>query len=129
MSPISKQWILYATSDLDAAQRLFSSPRPTQWTYLLVLWHCHQAIEKILKAIIVGQGKDLLKIHDLPRLAQLTGISFFKKHLQLTDRLNKFYLRSRYPDLISAPLSHPEKNETSTMLQETEKLFLWLQQQ
>lgn len=129
MNRISKQWYQYAHADLDAAQRLFHTPRPTRWTHLLVLWHCHQAIEKTLKAVMVQQNKEILKIHDLPRLAQLTELVFTKHHQQTIDKLNKFYLRSRYPDIASAPLPHPDNASTKTLLTETGKLFLWLEQQ
>ena len=44
---ILQNWILFAKSDLDAAKRLFYSKQPTQWTYLLTLYHCQQAIEKM----------------------------------------------------------------------------------
>ena len=51
-------WLTYAQADLDAAERLLKSPNPNNWTFLLSAWHCHQAIEKILKMVIIGQGKE-----------------------------------------------------------------------
>ena len=56
-----KKWILYAKADLDAARRLFESPKPNNWTYLLVLFHCQQAIEKMLKMLMLKNGKELLR--------------------------------------------------------------------
>lgn len=128
MKLILEKWLLFAQSDLDAAKRLFNSPKPTQWTYLLVLWHCHQTIEKALKMIIIKKDKELLKIHDLPRLSSLAQINLAKPDKILLEELNKFYLRSRYPDLNYKQLSNPNQKITKNLLTKTEKLFLWLKQ-
>ena len=126
---ILKNWILFAKSDLDAAKRLFDSSKPTQWTYLLTLYHCQQAIEKILKMLIIKKGKELLKIHDLLRLIELSEIKLSENDFELVKKLNKFYLKSRYPDIIYKPLPKSNKEQTKKYLQKTEKLFLWLKKQ
>ena len=129
MKEILKNWLLFAKSDLDAANRLFNSPRPTQWTYLLTLWHCHQVIEKTLKMIIIKKNKELLKIHDLTKLSKISEINLSKEQKQLLEDLNEFYLRSRYPDLFYKPLPQPNKDFTKNYLEKTKKLFLWLKKQ
>ena len=129
MTMISNKWLQYAHADLDAAERLFSTQRPTQWTYLLVLWHCHQAVEKGLEMVIVKQGKDLLRIHDLPRLMELTAVPISDEDERFVNVLNKFYLRSRYPDLIGRPLPRISKTATFTLLNSTRTFILWLTRQ
>ena len=129
MKEILKKWTLYARSDLDAAKRLFNSPHPTNWTYLLVLWHCHQTIEKMLKMLIIRRDKELLKIHDLPRLVELAETELSEDDYDLIKKVNKYYLKSRYPDIIYKPLQKPNKNITKKYLEKTEKLFLWLKKQ
>ncbi len=129
MKEILKKWILHARADLDGARRLFNSPRPTSWTYLLVLWHCHQTIEKMLKMVMIKRGKELLKIHDLPKLAKLSAIKLSEKEKQFLEDLNVFYLRPRYPDLLYKPLPKPAKKFTEIYLEKTEELFLCLQKQ
>jgi len=124
---ILEQWTDYAKADLDAAKRLLHSKKPTRWTYLLALWHCHQAIEKILKMVIIKKDKELLKIHDLMRLAELTEIEFSEQEFNFLQRLNKYYLRSRYPDLIYDSLSNPDKKFTKDFFEMAKKIFLWLQ--
>jgi HEPN domain-containing protein len=114
---------------LDAAKRLFHSPRPTQWTFLLVLWHCHQAIEKELKMLIIKQGKEIIKIHDLQYLAEITSVEFNKEDLSFIKKLNKYYLKPRYPDISYEPFPNPDKKFTEDYLNKTNKLFLWLQKQ
>ncbi len=127
MKEILKKWILFASADLDAAKRLFQSPKPTQWTYLLVLWHCHQVVEKMLKMVIIKKEKELLKIHDLPRLTELAEVQFLNDDLKFVKKLNKYYLKPRYPDLIYEPLPKLDKSLTKNYLEKTEKFFIWLQ--
>lgn len=129
MTVILKQWIQYAHADFDAAERLFHTPRPTRWTYLFVLWHCHQTIEKGLKMVIIKREKELLKIHDLPRLAELAELPLTKKEQTFLEDMNAFYLRSRYPDLRQPPLPDPTKMTTTIYLEKTKKFLLWLEQQ
>lgn len=120
---------LFAEADLDAAKRLFKSPKPMQWTYLLVLWHCHQTIEKALKMVIIKKEKELIKIHDLQYLAEMTEIKFSEDNFVFIKRLNKYYLKPRYPDIIYKPLPKPNKEFTKDYLEKTDKLFIWLQKQ
>ena len=129
MEKILKKWTLCAKADLDAAKRLFNSPRPTSWTYLLVLWHCHQVIEKMLKMLIIKRGKELVKIHGLLRLVELSGVSLSDENLEFVKKLNKYYLTSRYPDLAYKPLPKPDRKLTKNYLEKTKKLFLWLKKQ
>lgn len=127
---ILNKWFDFAQADLDAAQRLFKSPKPTSWTYLLALWHCHQSIEKILKMLLLDKNKELLKIHDLPRLAYIAELeNLSAKNKTFLEDLNEFYLRPRYPDIFYKPLPNPTKKSVENYLNKTEKLFLWLKQQ
>ena len=124
-----KKWLLYAKSDMDVARRIFESPKPNNLAYLLALWHCQQAIEKMLKMLMLKNGKELLRIHDLSRLAELSEVKLSEQQKEFLKDLNEFYLRSRYPDLIYRPLPKPSKDFTEDCLKRTKKLFLWLKKQ
>ena len=126
---ILKKWFAFAQADLDAAKRLFQSPKPTSWTYLLTLWHCHQTIEKGLKMVIISKGKELLKIHDLPRLSKLAELKLSEKDKTFLEDLNEFYLRPRYPDLLYKPFPKLKRKSTQNYLEKTKKFLLWLQKQ
>lgn len=129
INTIFQKWISFAEADLDAAKRLIESPRPSRWTYLLALWHCHQTIEKALKAMLAKQEKEILKIHDLPHLSQLVELRLSEEQKSLLEELNPFYLRSRYPDIMYAPLPDPNKTFTKKLFSDTKKLLLWLKKQ
>lgn len=126
MKEIVQKWLKFAESDLDAADYLFHKPRANQWTFILVVWHCHQAVEKILKAIIIHQGKEILRIHDLPKLWKLTNLTdLLEGQTVFLFELNQHYLTPRYPDM---PLkkSYPliTKNKAKEVLIKTKDLFL-----
>jgi len=128
MKEVIRKWFKFAESDLEAAEYLFHNPRANQWTFLLVVWHCHQAIEKILKAMLIQQSKELLHIHDLPRLLKFVGFAdFTAAQTDFLFELNQYYLMPRYPDL---PLkkSYPliTKNKSERVLNKTKDIFLCL---
>src|SRR3989344_8419488 len=93
-------WLEYASANLDAADRLLKSPHPNSWTFLLAAWHCHQAIEKMLKRIMVAREKEVIKTHDLVRLQELTGTPFSDVQITFIKKLDTFYIRPRYPDFM-----------------------------
>ena len=79
--------------------------------------------------MIIVQGKELLKIHDLPRLTELTAVPISREDETFVSTLNKFYLRSRYPDLIGRPLPRISKIATRDFLIKTRTFLVWLTQQ
>ena len=128
MQPTVKKWILFAEADLSAAEYLYKKPNANQWTYLLVVWHAHQAIEKILKALIIKKGKELLYIHDLPKLTKLAEINMLSSQQKdFILLLNQYYLTPRYPDL-PMTRSYPRITapQTKHILRDTKELFLCL---
>lgn len=54
MQESSKKWLNFAKEDLKDAEILFKAK-----SYKNSTWHCHQAIEKLLKAIILAKGKNI----------------------------------------------------------------------
>lgn len=64
--------------------------------YQIAIFHCHQAVEKFLKAILNEQGKHIPKIHDLIKLATLTQIEIPKQIIHMIQDLNPHYMPPRY---------------------------------
>ena len=79
--------------------------------------------------LMIKSGKELLRIHDLPRLAELAEIKLSENDFNFIKKLSKYYLRSRYPDLIYEPLPKLDGKFTEDYLEKTKKLFLWLKKQ
>ncbi|OGL78688.1 hypothetical protein A3J43_03195 [Candidatus Uhrbacteria bacterium RIFCSPHIGHO2_12_FULL_54_23] len=129
MQDITKRWVDFAKEDLKAAEALIIAPESFR-SYQLSVLHCHQAVEKILKAVLVEQGKEVLKIHDLARLALLTEMKLPHEHDDFIRELDPHYTPPRYPDLPSRGRSfHYNEPAARSYLERTKQLFVWIEQQ
>lgn len=126
MKAVTKKWLPFAKADIEAAQTLLAKKSRSRWSNILALWHCQQAIEKLLKAIIVEKSGEVFKIHDLGRLQELAKINLSEKELKMVLTLSNYYLKSRYPDLIYKSLPDPDAKKAKSIFKETKKLYLWL---
>ncbi len=123
---IIKKWLDYAKADLEAAEVLAQHPK-SHWSYQLAVLHCHQAIEKILKTIIVARGEGPKKIHNLLAVASASKIEFPDNFLHYIEELNPHYQTSRYPDIPFKGLILKYNKEISNYhLEKTKELFLWI---
>ena len=91
-----KDWIRYARMDLSAAEYLQGhSPLPIE----IICYHCQQAAEKALKAVLARHDTDVPRTHDLTiLLAAATQCensmqSLFKQ----VNRLTNYATFTRYP--------------------------------
>lgn len=123
MKEITKKWFNYANADIDVAKIALTSPKSTKWTYLLIIWHCHQAIEKALKAIMIEKDFEIIKIHDLQRLMELSKIDFKDSDISFIGKLNKYYIRPRYPDLGGTSLPKANKEIVKYYFDNSAALF------
>lgn len=94
MQPAPQRWWAYAERDMDTAKVLVGAER---WD--AVSFFAQQAVEKGLKALIVQASGDLPpRVHDLVRLAELTGVP--EDLWPELDDLSRAYVLTRYPDAI-----------------------------
>lgn len=127
----AQRWLDYAETDLQSAKALFKtrSKEVDKRRYRLVIWLCHQTIEKMLKRAISLKGKQVIPIHDLLRLYKSADIAFTDEQVELIKRLNTYYIPPRYPDLhYTTPLPPFTKERAAYFLKSTETLFVWLKQ-
>jgi HEPN domain-containing protein len=99
----------------------------SQGIYEQCVFHCQQALEKLLKAIGIERtaSGSPRRTHDLVLLAQDAGLSIGESDMALLDRLTEQYMPTRYPD---DPTEYTE-DEAQAYLIETERTFAWLRQQ
>lgn len=116
---IVKKWLGYAQDDLRAAQILYKEK-----AYRACVYHCHQALEKIFKAVILAKGKAFHKIHDLVELYEDSNVSLPENIITFLSDLNPHYLLSKYPD-IEYKLRYSRKRANS-ILETTGEIFKWL---
>lgn len=122
MIDIQKQiayWRDSSNEDLEVAQELVALGRTRHG-----LFFAHLALEKMLKAHICQQTENLApKIHNLVRLAELTGLTFSKTRQRFLAGFDMYQLEGRYPDRLPAP---PPKDKALQELQEVEEILQWL---
>ena len=91
---IIEYWIKTARHDYKTMQSLFESKR-----YSDSLFYGHIVLEKVLKALVIQKTKEHAKpIHNLLILLQKTDVKLEKDDLEFLTEINKFNIKTRYPD-------------------------------
>ena len=101
-SEIVRQWLRKAEHDLlNIRNNLAAETVPTD----TVCFHAQQAIEKLLKGLLVANGRNIAKTHDLVKLLSDVG-ELAPELLPLEDRLEEisdYGVGARYPDNFYEP--------------------------
>ena len=118
---IVKEWLLFADMDFQTAKHLYEHmhPRPLE----IICYHCQQAIEKLLKGLLIANGITIERTHDLGMLAEKLQefIEIDEKYLEMCDDLTPYGVKIRYPQELSIEEYHAQK-----ALEETQILYTWL---
>ena len=121
MTQIYKEWLEFAKSDMKNAEILF-----THNSYKDSIWYCHQAIEKLLKAILSNQGKTVRKTHDLIGLLEETNVNYQKSLSTFLEELNPYYIPTRYPEAGFTFKITYSKTKARKIFLTTKEVFKWL---
>ena len=104
-----RQWLGKGDIDYRTAERLLRDDDPIRES---IAFHCQQAVEKYLKAVLVSRQVEFPKTHSIARLLDL--ISAFAPALaaSLTDTvaLTPFGVQGRYPGDFAAVLPGQEQD-------------------
>lgn len=120
MENITKKWLERARYDLDTAGAMHNARR-----YLYVAFMCQQSLEKLLKAIIIEKGKEVLRSHNLVRLAEVAGVYGLMNQEEqdfLAD-LTPFAIEARYGDYRSKLSEIIDRKTALGYFQKTKKAF------
>ena len=90
---IIQSYITQAKNHKKTAQDLFSLHH---YDWCLFLWHL--TIEKLLKALILSQGKDLIYVHDLIKLFKRTGLTQTEEITANLNEISSYNIEARYDD-------------------------------
>jgi len=119
---IPDQWAEQARYDFETAQAMLASRR-----YLYVLFCCQQAVEKMIKSVIVKQTDGFPpRLHNLPMLAEKAGLSLDDARADFLGLLSSYYTQSRYPEEIEALGRRATPEIASETLEQTEQVLEWL---
>ena len=90
-----KEWLRFAHNDLEAAKWLCTK---SEFSHI-VIFHCHECIEKALKAIWIMQGGTVRKTHDIRTLLQNVWDqqTWLKDFEDGVADIHEYYGQTRYP--------------------------------
>ena len=118
---ILKEWMEFAEMDFLTAKHLYEHmyPKPLE----IICYHCQQAIEKLLKGVLISKGVTIKKTHDLGLLAEMLQeyTEVDEKYLEMCDDLTPYGVKIRYPQELFIEEFHVKK-----ALEETQELYDWL---
>ncbi len=92
---IVKEWFERGEQNLEVAKLLFDKEK----YFDAILFHIHRAVEKYLKGVLIYNGWELKKIHDLEMLIteSMDFDNTFEGYLDFGRKLTGFYYEERYP--------------------------------
>ena len=98
MEELIEQWMSFAAQDFNVAKHLYECyyPRPLE----IICYHCQQAAEKAIKAVIISQGAPggVPKSHDLVFLLnQIKNLVNVESIYQEAQALTPYGVTARYP--------------------------------
>jgi HEPN domain-containing protein len=122
MNKSISNWIKSSDYDINTAEALYKSKR-----FIYVIFMCHLAAEKALKAIVADKTKKAPpKTHDLFYLARLASLDLPQVYAPIVMHLNEASVPTRYPEDIIKIAKAYNKNAAQRYLKETKELLKWL---
>lgn len=113
-----KFWKQSAKESLKTADDLFKTKH-----YDACLFFCHLAIEKIVKAKIVKEEKEIPYIHNLIRLVSHAGLKIDDTTKQNLLEITAFNVEARYDDIKRSFYKKATKNYTLLWLDKCKDIF------
>ena len=126
-----KEWLEFARTDYNSAKYLDGAPfhpKPLN----VICYHCQQAAEKAVKALIVyfGSQGGMPKVHDISFLLnqvknlvlEVKGITVTHDLLVIANSLTKFGVAPRYPNEIEV-----DEVQVKKALADSETILNWVE--
>jgi HEPN domain-containing protein len=125
MNRVVRNWAATANYDLRTADAMYKTGR-----YLYVVFMCHLAIEKMLKAILAQKYPADVppKIHNLIQLVQRTEIDLPDQLKDFFQRLDNVSVATRYPEDLRTLSKEFNQDTAKLILAETKRMIKWLKQ-
>ena len=122
MDNACQEWLAFAETDLGVARHLYETYRPQPLE--IICYHCQQAAEKAIKAVIVAYGAQggIPKLHDLAFLLdQLKNtVEIGERYYDYADELTPYGVAVRYPSELGL-----EERHAKAALEHANKLLDW----
>ena len=125
MSALKKttlNWIASSAYDIKTARHLLETGR-----YIYVIFMCHLAIEKLLKAVVAQiEEKHPPYTHDLQRLIQLADLDIPPEYKPFIAELNQLSIVTRYPEDLQGMIRQFPKSTAQEFLKQSAGFLRWL---
>jgi HEPN domain-containing protein len=117
------KWLDRVTYDLDTAKAMLQTGR-----LIYAIFMCQQSLEKCFKALLSYQGKEIIPIHNLRRLAELSVVIHELNHEALIklDFLSSYYINARYKEDLQQLSRGINETIAQDFIQFTEDLVKWI---
>ncbi len=124
MRPDTQNWVDTALYDLETAHYMLTTRR-----YLYVVFMCHLALEKMLKAHVTENLQAIPpRSHDLIYLIGRSGLTLPDTFLEFVGKINNASILTRYPDNLREAIEEYPRSVVKAYLQQTEEIIEWLRQ-
>lgn len=109
MKELTHDWLKLAFDDLQTSSLLLKENLLTG----VVAFHSQQCIEKVFKAILEENNKEVFRTHDLIKLYNnIKELVPIEINIDLMRKINEAYSDTRYPgEMGLLPSGQPSKNE------------------
>jgi HEPN domain-containing protein len=122
MKRTTLNWLRGTEYDIQTAESLLKSRR-----YIHVIFMCHRAVEKLLKAIVAESSPSLPpRTHNLYHLLALAQINLPEAHKDIVPKLNTMSIATRYPEDIAALSAEMTRKVAREYLMKSKELLQWL---
>ena len=111
MNNITADWLQAAADDLAAIEVMLPNEQLTN----IIAFHAQQAVEKMLKGLIVNQGEQPPRTHKTADLLPRVSSVDLSAQTHGLLRLDRFYIPTRYPDALPGMLSEGMPNADDAM--------------
>jgi HEPN domain-containing protein len=120
----TRNWIALAEYDYETAVHLLKTGR-----YLYVVFLCHLALEKVLKAHVTEVTQTIpIKTHDLIYLVKKSGMEIPLAYLEFIGKINTASIPTRYPEDLQLAVRDYPKSIAKEYLCQTQEIIQWLKQ-
>lgn len=119
----SQMWLDRVAYDMDTAKAMLQTGR-----LIYAIFMCQQSLEKCFKALLASEDKEIVPIHNLRRLAELTAViqELDEPMLMKLDFLSNYYINARYKEDLQQLSKGITEAVARDFIQFSEGLITWL---
>lgn len=120
---IHQRWLERVKYDMDTAHAMFAAER-----HIYAIFMCQQALEKCFKALLAFKGMEIVPVHNLRRLAEMTDTigELGPEDLEKMDFLSLHYLNARYKEDIEELSARLSADRVKAFLRFSTEKIEWL---